>query len=490
MKRFNAVGLPFNPQQPTYLMDPTTQYVWAKPAWAARIDPNARMVLVSSGRGGGGKSLFFGWYMLKWACERPRSILVAAREVLKDLSESSQQVFKHWIGHPAAPWDASFFRIRGSRIELANGSIIYFRGLSSSSGTSYRIKSMEGLDAVWVDEAQSLSKESVDTLLPTVRKRGSKIFMSYNPHLPTDPVAQMAAQAQDTDRIQHLHLSYTDNPWFKSSEMEAERLHDQRYKPEMYAHIWEGEFHNADPYCLVPYHETLMCQREWPQDAIDAASQSFYDAGYDIAVSEKGDHNAYAQRTGGVLTRLERWMGTTFKVSCERLRHYNRPSSHTLYFDQGGVGRGFGDELEADPDYETNLRPVNFGGAVKGKQVRYMPDVTNEAFFARRNSQLYWGLRLRIKNTVRHLAGEDVPLSTCLLIPPDVPQTLVQTLAAQASTATYEHSKAGKLETIKMPKGGDSPDLLDAVALAFAYDSASGLREGLGTATFQEAIPI
>ena len=457
--------------------DPQTGYVWGQPAWHDRIDPSARMVFISSGRGGGGKSIYMGWRMLAHACKHPGTLIVAAREVLKDLSESSQHIFKKWIRHPAAPWDEGFFAIRGSKILLANGSQILFRGLSSSSGTSTRIKSMEGIDILWCDEAESLTQETLDSVIPTIRKPNSKLFFTYNPHLPTDAVSQLASRAHGDPTIQHIALTYKDNPWW-TDKLEEDRLRTLRDEPEKYAWMWEGQFSGADPYGLIPFHEVMACYKAWDEAEIADACDTYSDAGYDIAVSEKGDKNGYCVRRGGLLAVLEQWSGMSFRASCEKIRTLTPEDCDTLYYDAGGVGGGFGDDFADDDQWPAKLRPVNFGGAVKGKEVSFMRTIKNQEYFARRSSQLYWAVRMRVKNTLRYLAGEEVDIRHCLLLDSGhIDQRTAETFASQCSQAVYEHSKAGKLEVTKAPKGQPSPDLLDAAALAFTYDSVHGLRE-------------
>ena len=98
---------------------------------------------------------------------------------------------------------------------------------------------MEAIDRVWVEEAQSVSEKSWQILIPTIRKPGSEIWITFNPGLITDPTYQRFVENPPPDTV-IIHASYHDNPWFPA-ELEAERLHCKEFDPDNYDNIWEGE---------------------------------------------------------------------------------------------------------------------------------------------------------------------------------------------------------------------------------------------------------
>jgi phage terminase large subunit len=118
------------------------------------------------------------------------------------------------------------------------GSVFLFAGLSQHTVES--VKSFEGCDIVWVEEAQSVSGKSWDVLVPTIRKPGSEIWITLNPQLESDETYQRFIAIPPPGAVV-VEMNYTDNPWFPEV-LEAERSHAQKtMKREKYAHIWEGK---------------------------------------------------------------------------------------------------------------------------------------------------------------------------------------------------------------------------------------------------------
>lgn len=189
---------------------------------------------VMHGGRGGGKS---------WAVARALILMVAddglrvlcAREVQKSMKESVHRLLKDQI--TALGLDSDF-DVLETEIRCKNGGGFVFTGLQSHTVDS--IKSFEGCDRVWVEEAHGVSKKSWDTLTPTIRKPGSEIWMTLNPDMDTDPTFVMfVAGASDDTWV--CEINYADNPWFPQV-LEDERQKAQRtMSKEDYEHIWEGK---------------------------------------------------------------------------------------------------------------------------------------------------------------------------------------------------------------------------------------------------------
>ena len=100
--------------------------------------------------------------------------------------------------------------MQNSVIRGANGSEFIFAGLRNNVT---KIKSFEGIDRVWVEEAQTVSKSSWDTLIPTIRKDRSEIWVTYNPELETDETHQRFVVIPPPDAVV-VKINWNDNPWF------------------------------------------------------------------------------------------------------------------------------------------------------------------------------------------------------------------------------------------------------------------------------------
>jgi phage terminase large subunit len=193
----------------------------------------ARYKVARGGRGSG-KSWGFARALLIRGATEPTRVL-CTREVQKSIQQSVHQLLSDQI---AALHLESFYTILQTEIRGANGTAFYFSGLSDQTTDS--LKSFEGVDVAWVEEAQNITDRSWQNLIPTIRKNGSEIWMTYNPQLESDPTHRRFTVEPPPDCV-NVEMNYADNPWFPTV-LEAERLHAQAtMKAEVYAHIWEGK---------------------------------------------------------------------------------------------------------------------------------------------------------------------------------------------------------------------------------------------------------
>lgn len=132
---------------------------------------------------------------------------------------------------------SDFFDITRDAIRCKNNdSEFIFKGIQNNIN---EIKSIEGIDYCWVEEAQSVSSESWEILIPTIRKQGSEIWVTFNPDREEDSTYQRFIKTPPPDSITRL-VNYNDNPWFTDvlrKEMEYCREVDQG----KYEHIWLGK---------------------------------------------------------------------------------------------------------------------------------------------------------------------------------------------------------------------------------------------------------
>lgn len=198
----------------------------------APLDEPHRYKVCLGGRGGG-RSWAFARALLIDAWQNPLRIL-CTREIQRSIKDSVHQLLADQI---KALGLQAHYTVKNDEIVGDNGSKFIFAGLRQQE--ILNLKSMESLDRVWCEEAQSISEKSWQILIPTVRKPGSEIWITFNPGLITDPTYQRFIVNPPQDTV-IIHASYKDNPWFPK-ELEAERLHCREYDPDNYANIWEGE---------------------------------------------------------------------------------------------------------------------------------------------------------------------------------------------------------------------------------------------------------
>jgi phage terminase large subunit len=191
----------------------------------------ARYKVAYGGRGGA-KSWGFARALLIQASSHPLRIL-CTREVQKSIKDSVHQLLSDQVS--ALGLDG-FFDVLTQEIRGKNGSRFLFSGLSDQTAES--IKSFEGIDIVWVEEAQAVTKRSWNILIPTIRRPRSEIWVSFNPDLDTDETYRRFVSSPAPDSVV-VKLTYADNPWFPA-ELESERQHSQLTDPDEYDNIWEG----------------------------------------------------------------------------------------------------------------------------------------------------------------------------------------------------------------------------------------------------------
>lgn len=192
----------------------------------------ARYKVAYGGRGSA-KSWSFARALLIIGASRPLRVL-CCREIQRSIEESVHQLLTDQV---AALGLQSFYTIQSNHIFAANGTSFAFAGLRALNVA--QLKSFEGIDVCWVEEAQNVSAQSWRVLIPTIRKEQSEIWVSFNPELDTDETYNRFVLKPPPATIVRK-INWRDNPWFPKV-LEAERAHLERTDPESYRNVWEGE---------------------------------------------------------------------------------------------------------------------------------------------------------------------------------------------------------------------------------------------------------
>ena len=215
---------------------------------------------------------------------RTRLRILCAREVQKSIKDSVHKLLKDQIellglGH--------FYTVLETEIRGQNGTEFIFSGLQGHTVES--LKSYEGVDICWVEEAHVVSKHSWDILCPTIRKAGSEIWISFNPQLDTDETWVRFVLAPPAQTVV-IEMNYPDNPWF-TPELELERQHTEKVNPDDYNNIWLGRTRAAvdgaiyaremaaitqsGRITLLPYDPRLKVHAVWDMGWNDAMAIGF-----------------------------------------------------------------------------------------------------------------------------------------------------------------------------------------------------------------------
>jgi phage terminase large subunit len=245
----------------------------------------ARYKVAWGGRAGV-KSWSFAEALLVQGVESPLRI-PCGRESMKSIAESVHQLLEDRINSLGLNDEYAVLRseIRGRRI-WPGGKFTKFTYHSLRDQSAHNIKSLEGADRFWAEEAQNISRKSWSMVVPTIRKPGSEIWVSFNPLLESDDTYQRFVVHPPPGCVP-VKTSFRDNP-FLSAEMKAEIEHLRLTNPDEYEHVYEGVCKLAVEGAV--YKEQLIAAEKEgritrvPYDAVRPVD-TFWDLGFGDNVS-------------------------------------------------------------------------------------------------------------------------------------------------------------------------------------------------------------
>ncbi len=361
---------------------------------------------------------------------------------------------------------------RTSIRHLITGSEFMFYGIKNNPT---KIKSLEGIDICWMEEAEAVSKDSWDILIPTIRKPGSEIWVSYNPKNILDDTHQRFVISPPDD-ICLLTVNYTDNPHFPDVlRLEMEECKRKDY--DLYLHIWEGE--------PVADSDMAIIKPSWIAAAVDAhlkigfAASGRKRVGFDVA-DEGEDSNATTLAHGSVVTDCNQWNKGDVITSADRVKNYaEEVRASEIVYDSIGVGAGVKAHLKRVCRIPTT--GFNAGESVFKPEAKYADGKTNKDMFSNIKAQAWWGVRDRFYNTwrvIKHLEANPNDTEFVKQFTDDQLISLssgikqLEYLKAELSRPWVDYDNNGrvKVESKKdMKKRGiPSPNMADSLIMAFA----------------------
>ncbi len=184
--------------------------------------------LVDGGRGGG-KSQSIA-RLITWICEQRTVRVCCGREQQNTIEDSVYKIFKDIISE----YDLDFTVQNNKIIHNKTGSEIFFRGFKEQGRVN--IKGLEGIDILWIDEAEAITKATLDIIVPTIRKKNAVVYFSMNRFVRKDAV--FVEFAGDEDCL-HIKINYYDNKHCPQNLIDK-ALKCKAKNPKDYDHIWEG----------------------------------------------------------------------------------------------------------------------------------------------------------------------------------------------------------------------------------------------------------
>ena len=202
----------------------------------ALFQPEKTRYRIFYGGRGGAKSWCFARALLAKGTKQPMRIL-CAREFQTSIKDSVHKLLSDQIYELNME---SFYEITQTTIRGLNGTEFIFAGIKNNTNN---IKSIEGIDIAWVEEAQSVSANSWNVLIPTIRKQDSEIWVSFNPELPTDDTWKRFVESPPESSVV-VKVNWNDNPWFPET-LNLERLSLKSRDLSAYNNVWEGATRNT-----------------------------------------------------------------------------------------------------------------------------------------------------------------------------------------------------------------------------------------------------
>lgn len=206
------------------------------PRWALPLLEPARFKVVYSGRGLG-KSYFFAGLLIEEHIQNPDQRSLCIRAVQNAISQSVKQLIEELIDVYGV---ADHFDIQATEIKNKKGKgVMMFKGLQQYNSSN--IKSFQGVDRAWIEEAVDISQKAWDDLEPTIRKKDSQIWVSYNPLYETDPIDKIFRGDNPPDDAIIVTANIFDNPWASEANMKSME-HARKHDIDRFQHVWMGGY--------------------------------------------------------------------------------------------------------------------------------------------------------------------------------------------------------------------------------------------------------
>ena len=349
------------------------------------------------------------------------------------------------------------YDVRASDIQHDNGTEFVFYGIERNID---EIKSFEGADILWIEEAHNLTKEQWDILKPTIRKEGSEIWVSFNPKLVTDFVYQRFIVNPPKSCKVRL-INYPDNPFLSDTAL-ADINEMKEESEEDHEHIYLGVAKQEDGLAII--------KRSWLEAAEDAHIKLGLDlsgascVGYDVADSGD-DKNATAKFNGSICVDLDEWKAPEDELNKSAKRAWALVGAGgRLNYDCIGVGAHVGSTLK-DAGIKSGYHKFNAGAGVHNPKLEYTPGIKNGEKFENLKAQAWQDVADRLRNTYNAVnKGKKYDPSELISISSDIKN--IERLKAELSTPRRSTSKRGldMVETKEQLKkrGVPSPNLADA----------------------------
>lgn len=429
------------------------------------------LVFLHGGRAAGKSWTVAQYYIFESIREKHRYLCI--REIQNSIEDSVYHLLKEVIENKGL---SIFYHVTNNRIICkTTGSEFVFKGLQAAAGKGDGIKSLEGFDRVWGEEAHSFSETSIEKLLPTIREKNSRLFFTFNRDKNNDPIWKLSQENLPKKII--LKVNYNQNPFCPETiKIQAQTMKETNYQ--RYLHVFEG----------MPDDEieSALIKRQWVQAAFTLYNREDISGAKIVSLDvadEGGDKNSTCHRHGNAVIYLTEWEeGDTTQTTHKAMRIAKEKGFYPckrFVFDRVGVGAGVRAEIKNYTEMEVIA--YNGGSEVTKPGDNYEVNITNKDMFENLKAQDYWRIRDLLYNSYRKLNGNDV--DDYIVINPKIEDehgnSLKDKLEDELCQIKKLESKKGKVMIDKKPGGFKSPNLADAIVMSFT-EQGSEVWSGWG----------
>lgn len=447
-----------------------------------------KRVKIAVGGRGSQKSTAVGDFMLMFADCGDR--ICCTREFQNSIDDSVHESLRQEIERLGA---SANFTVMANEIKAHSGGEIFYKGLARNITS---LKSIHGVNKLWIEEGESVSEKSLRVLTPSIRKSAAdnvididgekppEIWITMNRGSSKDAISKKylkRAEASlaktgfyEDDLMMVVEVNWMDNPWFPP-ELEQERLDDLANLPRAeYDHIWEGKYSDTVDNAII--------EPEWFDACIDAHIKLGFDAvgqervAYDPA--DCGDHKAVAYSHGVVIKDVQSTDAGRIDTATDWATSFaidKKPDTFT--WDADGVGLGLKRQI-TDAFKGKKVVVESFRGSEGADNPKQIYDPinsevkkpkTNKDAFLNKRAQYYWMLRDRMLRTYLAVEKEKKAINPDDLISFSSSIEQLQALRSELCRIPRKYNGSGRIQLMSKPEmeklGIDSPNMGDAVMM-------------------------
>jgi len=412
--------------------------------------------------------------------------VLCTRSFQNKIADSVFTLLKERIYHYGI--QASFTFTQSRITNKYTGSTFLFYGLSRNTA---EIKSLEGVDICYVEEAQFITEEQFNILSPTIRKEGSELIFCFNPDLVTDFIYdKFVVNTPENARIRHIN--YQENPYLSGTMLQDIAYLEEQDK-EAYNHVFLGHAKGDDDLAIIKRSWVLGCIGA--KEKLEKLGFSFNNRekiiGYDVA-DDGGDTNAYCVKEGMELTDLTEWKAGENELFRSSRKVFARAVAERakIYYDNIGVGAGVGANIEElNKTKRGRIRHYKFTAGNAPVQPNQFYRVgkmktkdKNGQYFENIKAQAFILFADKLKATIRALEGSTIEdPADFISLSPHLPllSKLVKELCSPRRVTSLNNKNAVEKKSDMLKRGIKSPNLADCVIMTTVKLHGNGFSDSM-----------